>query len=51
MGWIGIVLAIIAVYLAFKVVGFLFKLAMWGLVLVCLYWFAAPYLGMPLPAF
>jgi hypothetical protein len=47
MSWLGIVVAVIALYLAFKVVGLVFKLAMWALLLFGLYWFAAPYLGLP----
>lgn len=47
MSWLGIVLVIIGIYLAFKVAGFFLKLLMWALVIFGIYWFAAPYLGLP----
>ena len=47
MSWLGIVLAILALYLALKGAGFVLKLALWALLLLGLYWFAAPYLGLP----
>ena len=34
MSWMGLVIAIIGIWLALKVVGVFFKLAMWALVLV-----------------
>ncbi len=47
MSWIGIILVIVGLYLAFKVAGFFLKLLMWALVILGVYWFAAPYLGLP----
>ena len=47
MSWLGIVLAVVALYLALKVAGFVLKLVFWALLLVGVYWFAAPYLGLP----
>ena len=47
MSWFGIVIVIIGIWLALKVVGVFFKLAMLALVLFGLYWFLAPYLGLP----
>ena len=47
MSWMGLVIAIIGIWLALKVVGVFFKLAMWALVLFGLYWFLAPHLGLP----
>ena len=47
MTWLGIVVVIIGLYLAFKLVGVVLKLAMWVLVLVAAYWLLAPYLGWP----
>lgn len=44
MGWIGLVLAIVAAYFAIKVVKFVFKLILWSAVLVGAYWFFAPML-------
>lgn len=44
MGWIGLVLAIVAAYFAIKVVKFVFKLILWGAVLFGAYWFLAPML-------
>lgn len=49
MSWLGILVAIIAAWLAIKVLGFVLKLALWGVVLFGIYWFAAPHFGLPLP--
>ena len=48
MSWIGIVLALIGIYLAIKVAGFVIKLILWIVVLGGLYWFAAGTLGLPM---
>ena len=45
----GIGPEIIAAWLAIKVLGFVLKLVLWGVVALGLYWFAAPYLGLPVP--
>ncbi|WP_202842751.1 hypothetical protein [Luteimonas saliphila] len=47
MSWIGLVLLVIGIYLAFKLVGALLKIAMFVLALVGAYWLAAPYMGWP----
>ncbi|WP_226468546.1 hypothetical protein [Luteimonas panaciterrae] len=47
MSWIGVILIVVGVYLAFKVVSFLLKVAMWGLVLAGVYWVVAPLVGWP----
>lgn len=47
MSWLGILLVVVALYLAFKVAGFALKLLMWALVLLGLYWLLAPLLGLP----
>ena len=49
MSVLAIVVVIVGIFLALKVVGVLFKFALIALVIVALYWLAAPYLGMPLP--
>ena len=49
MSWVGIAIAIVCIWLALKVIGFVLKLALWGVALFALYWFAAPYLGLPAP--
>lgn len=49
MSWLAIVVVIVAGYLAFKTVKFVFKLLLWIVVLGGLYWLAAPALGWPLP--
>lgn len=49
MTWVGILLLIIGVWVAFKMVGSLIKVLLWGAILVGLYWLAAPFLGMPRP--
>ena len=45
MSWLGIVIAVVCLYFAFKVAGFLFRLLFIALVIGGLYWFAAPYLS------
>lgn len=47
MSWLGIVAIIIGLYLAFKVVSLVLKLALWGLVVVAGYWVLAPFFGWP----
>ncbi|WP_187775608.1 hypothetical protein [Luteimonas suaedae] len=47
MSWLGIVVIVLGLYLAFKLVGFALKLAMWLLVIVGAYWFLAPLFGWP----
>ena len=47
MIWIAIIAIILGIWLAIKVVGAAFKLAVWLAVLVVAYWFLAPYLGLP----
>ena len=49
MEWIAIALVLLGLYLAFKLVGFMLKLAMCVIVLAALYWLTATYLGLPLP--
>ena len=49
MSWLGIVIVVVAGYLAMKVVGGLFKLLLGALVLVGLYMVLAPMLGWPFP--
>lgn len=47
MSWLGIVLVVVGLYLAFKVAGLMMKLLMWALVAAGLYWLLAPSLGWP----
>ena len=50
MSWTSVAVALlvlVGLYLAFKLVGVVFKLLMWALVLVGAYWFLAPHLGWP----
>ena len=49
MSWLGSVIAVLCLYLAFKVVGFFFKLLLMALMIGALVWFAAPYMGWTLP--
>ena len=49
MSWLAIGVVIVAGYLAFKTVKFVFKLLLWAVVLGGLYWVAAPPMGWPLP--
>ncbi|MGY0632852.1 hypothetical protein [Luteimonas sp. A478] len=47
LNWIGLVLVVLGVYLAFKLIGAALRLLMWLVVLVGAYWFTAPLLGWP----
>ncbi len=47
MNWISIIVIILGIWLAFKVAGAAFKLALWVVVVCAAYWFLAPYLGLP----
>ena len=47
MTFVGIAVLLLCIYLAFKVAGFMFKMALWVVVIAVIYWLAAPYLGMP----
>lgn len=47
MSWLGLLVAIVGIWLAIKVIGALLKLALWAVALAGLYWFAAPHLGLP----
>lgn len=49
MNWLGIALVVLGLYLAFKVAGFVLRLAMWALVVLGIYWLASPHLGLPWP--
>lgn len=49
MNWVGIVVVIVCIWLALKVTGVFFKLALWALVLFGAWWFLAPMLGLPKP--
>lgn len=44
-----LIVVIIGIWLAFKAVGMVMKLAIWALVLFAAYWLIAPYLGLPAP--
>jgi hypothetical protein len=47
MSWLGIVVVIVGLYLAFKVVSVVLKIALWLLVIAAGYWFLAPFFGWP----
>ena len=47
MSWIGIVVAVICLYLAFKVAAFLLKLLLWRRCSAGCTFFFAPMLGLP----
>jgi hypothetical protein len=46
---VAIIVVIVGIFLAIKVVGFLFKFAVIALVIGALYWLVASNTGMPLP--
>lgn len=45
----GLLILIIAIYLAFKVAGVAFKLLLWAVVIGVGYWLLAPHIGLPMP--
>ena len=47
MSWLGIIVIIVGLYLAFKVVGMALKVALWVLLVVAGYWLLAPFFGWP----
>jgi hypothetical protein len=47
MSWLGIVVSLICLYLAFRVAAFFVKLLLWVLVIAGIYIFVAPMLGLP----
>lgn len=47
MSWLGLVVLVIALYLAFKVASALLKVVLFVVMLVAAYWFIAPRLGWP----
>ena len=47
MSLIAIIAIVLGIWLAIKVVGAAFKLAVWLAVLGVAYWFLAPYLALP----
>ena len=49
MSWIGIVVLVVAIYAALKVVGALFKIALWIGILLFAWWYFEPIIGVPFP--
>lgn len=49
MSLIAIAVILVCVYLAFKAVGMVVRLALWAVVLFALYWLVAPHIGMARP--
>ena len=49
MSWLGIVVIIVGLYLAFKVVGMALKVALWIVLVIAAYWLLAPFFGWPPP--
>ncbi len=47
MSWLGLVLLLVAAYLAYRLVGVLLRVLMFGLAMVGAYWFMAPHMGWP----
>ena len=48
---IGVLVLIVCLWLVFKVVGVLFKVALWALIIGGIYWLLAPVFGWPWPPF
>ena len=49
MTWIGIAVILIGLYIAFKLVGVVFKILAWSVIIITAYWLVAPHLGWPTP--
>ncbi len=49
MSWLAILMIVLAIWVAIKVVSALVRGAMVVVVLLALYWFLAPHLGLPRP--
>lgn len=49
MDIVAVIVVIIGIYLAIKVVGFLFKIGLILVVIAAIYWLLAPQVGLPLP--
>ena len=49
MSWIGFVVLIVAIYAAIKVVGALFKIALWVAILGFAWGYFGPRIGIPFP--
>ena len=49
MSWIGIVVLVVAIYAAIKVVGALFKVALWIAIIGFAWWYFGPKLGIAFP--
>lgn len=47
MSWLGFVLVIVGIWLAFKVAGVVLRLIVTALILIAAYWWLAPYFGWP----
>ena len=44
-----LIVIVVGIWLAFKAVGLVMRLAVWALVLFAAYWLIAPFLGWPVP--
>lgn len=49
MSIVAIVVILVGLWLAFKVVGLFFRLAVWVVILGAAYWLVAPHVGLPMP--
>jgi len=49
MNWIGWIILLLAIWLAFKVAGVVFRVLLWVLVIALLGWLLAPMFGMSTP--
>lgn len=49
MNIVGWAILLLALWLAFKVAGVLFRVLLWIVVIVLAYWLLAPLLGLPRP--
>jgi len=47
MSWLGFVLVVLGIWLAFKVAGVVLRLIVTVLIVIAAYWWLAPYFGWP----
>lgn len=49
MSWLALVVIAVGLYVAFRAVGFVVRLLVWGAILLAGGWLLAPHLGLALP--
>jgi hypothetical protein len=50
MSWLGFVLVVLGLWLAFRLAGWILRIVLWLVIVLAAWWWLAPYLGWPPPA-